>query len=333
MEQPRRTVLRGMGLLPLGLGCATSRPGGGPSGAEGSGGGGGGFRVIGYVPSRARSDEIRYGELTHLNYAFAFPQPDGRLRPLPNPDRLAALVRGARAHGVKVCISVGGWHGGDDSAFESLAASPAARDLFVEEVMALVDRHGLDGVDMDWEYPDAGASARHNVLLMNQLRGRLGPHRLLTAAVVGHGKQGAGVLTDVFALTDFINIMAYDNDDHGQRPHSPYDYAVTCIDYWSGRGLPREQLVLGVPFYGKLPETTYRQLVNRDPRAADRDELDGVHYNGVETMKRKTSLALARGSGIMIWEITQDTADDSSLLRAIHRTIRPPAPPPVAVAR
>jgi chitinase len=307
-----------MGLLPLGLACAGS--GRAVTGAPVPPAGGRTFRVIGYLPSWRPAEGIRYRELTHINYAFAFPAPDGHLKPLPNPDRLATVVREARTQGVKVALSVGGWHGGDDSAFETLAADPVARGVFVGELAALVERHGLDGVDMDWEYPDPGQSAHNNVQLMKELRARLGPERLLTAAVVGHGQQGAGVLPEVFALTDFINIMAYDDDEEGRRPHSPYAYAVTCLDYWSGRGLPRDKLVLGVPFYGKTPQTTYRQLVSRDPQAPRKDEIAGVHYNGIDTIKRKTTLALTRGSGIMIWELTQDTADESSLLRAINET-------------
>ncbi len=317
----RRKVIGGLGLLPLGAACAGRGGGAGaPAGPAPLPAAERAFRVIGYFPSWVAPEGVRYRELTHINYAFAFPEPDGRLRPLPHPDRLAAIVRGARAHGVKVALSVGGWHGGDDSAFEVLAANPAARAVFVEALGALVEQHGIDGVDMDWEYPDAGESARHNVTLMKELRARLGPQRLLTAAVVGDGAQGAGVLPEVFACSDFINIMAYDNDDQGQRPHSTYDYAVTCLDYWSQRGLPRDKLVLGLPFYGKLPQRTYRQLVSQDPAAPQKDEVGGVHYNGLSTIRRKTALALDRGSGVMIWEITQDTADGSSLLRAINET-------------
>jgi chitinase len=333
MRRPysRRNVLRGLGLFPFGLGCASTggalrgRPGqpGGPSLRPPAAGSTPGrpFRVVGYFPSRAQPDGVRYRELTHINYAFTFPMSDGHLRPFRNPERLAAIVRGARAQGVKVAISVGGWHGGDDSAFETLAADDAARAVFVEELAAFVARHELDGVDMDWEYPGPGQSAHNNVLLMKALRARLGTDKLLTAAVVGDGEEGEGILPEVFEYADFINIMAYDNDEHGQRPHSPYEYAVTCVEYWKKRGLPRGKLVLGVPFYGKMPESPYRELVSQDPRAPEKDQIGGVHYNGLETIKRKTTLALAQGSGIMIWEITQDTSDQSSLLRAIHETV------------
>jgi hypothetical protein len=41
-------------------------------------------------------------------------------------------------------------------------------------------------------------------------------------------------------------------------------------------------------------------------------------------MKRKTALARAEGGGIMIWELTDDTHDGTSLLRAIDEAAHPP---------
>jgi chitinase len=305
----------------MGAGCArrsaVGRATGSPAGHRQ-------FRVVGYLPSwRGNFESTRYADLTHINYAFAKATPAGQLEPLRNPDRLAAIVRGAHAHGVKVSIAVGGWNGGDDRALETLAADPTARTTFVSEVADFITRHQLDGIDMDWEYPDPGESARNNAALMRALRDRLSPAgKLLTAAVVGDGDaHGAGILPEVFEYTDFVNIMAYDDDHRGTRPHSTYDYAVRCVQYWRKRGLPREKLVLGVPFYGKQPGTSYRDLIARDPQAAQRDEVGGVHYNGIATIKKKTDLALAEGSGVMIWEITQDTSDQTSLLRAIREAL------------
>ena len=41
------------------------------------------------------------------------------------------------------------------------------------------------------------------------------PDRLLTAAVVSHGENAAGILPETFELFDFVNVMAYDGPEHG----------------------------------------------------------------------------------------------------------------------
>jgi chitinase len=297
----------GQGSAPIG--APTARPGQ--------------FRIVGYLPSwRGPDFTVPYQRLTHLNYAFALPTPSGGLTDLRAPDRLDAVVTAAHASGVKVCLSVGGWHDGDDSAFERMAADAGARAAFVEAGLAVVAAHHLDGLDIDWEYPDRGASAVNFVRLMAELAARLHPAgKLLTAAVVARGEQGEGILPQVFASTDFINVMAYDADESGRTNHSPYDYAVASLRYWRDRGLPRDKLVLGVPFYGRTPATSYRELFRLDPRAGEKDQIGTIGYNGLATIKRKTSLALAEGSGIMIWEITEDTTDQNSLLRAINEVV------------
>jgi GH18 family chitinase len=202
-----------------------------------------------------------------------------------------------------------------------MAADPRARGAFVDAGLAFVAAHRLDGLDIDWEYPDPGASAQNFLALMQALAARLHPAgKLLTAAVVAEGPHGEGILPEVFPSTDFVSVMAYDADESGRTPHSSYEYAVTSLRYWLARGLPRDKLVLGVPFYGRAPYTAYRDLFRRDPRAHEKDQVGGVGYNGVATIKRKTALALAEASGVMIWEITEDTDDETSLLRAIGET-------------
>jgi chitinase len=278
------------------------------------------FRVVGYLPSwRLRDTAVPYRSLTHLNYAFVLPTRSGGLTPIAEPGRLDAMVAAAHAAGVAVCLSVGGWNGGDDSAFEAMAASAGTRATFVEAAAAVVDARHLDGLDIDWEYPDAGASADHFLALMRALAARLHPAgKLLTAAVVAEGEHGDGVVPEVFATADFLNVMAYDADESGRTNHSSYDYAVASLRYWRRRGLPRDKLVLGVPFYGRAPETRYRDLFRLDPRADQKDRIGRIGYNGVATIKRKTALALAEAGGVMIWEISEDTGDGTSLLRAIN---------------
>ena len=260
---------------------------------------------------------IQYSKVTHINYSFLLPTSTGGFYPIDNPSKLQSLVSRGHAAGVKVSIAVGGWNGGDDSAFEQLAANSAYRNNFVNYLINFVNQYGLDGVDMDWEYPDGGASSNNYSLLMQQLSTALHSRgKLLTAAVVASG--GSSIQNNVFGYVDFINLMAYDG---GGSNHSTYEYAESSLNYWIGRGLPASKAVLGVPFYGRSPETAYNTLLSNGANPFG-DYHNGIGYNGITTIKRKTNLAFDRSAGgIMIWELSQDVNNQNSLLSAINEVV------------
>ena len=113
--------------------------------------------------------------------------------------------------------------------------SAKTRTNFTHSVMQMVRQFDLDGIDIDWEFPDAvEPSASDFVLLMEQLRDSL--HKTgkkLTAAVESyHHPYVYGINDEVFEIADWINIMAYANYGIGSHcphlitPHSPYWLAV-----------------------------------------------------------------------------------------------------------
>ena len=56
--------------------------------------------------------------------------------------------------------------------------------MFVNNLAGFVAEYDLDGADIDWEYPDAGDSAKHYARLMRMLSSELRDRgKLLTAAV------------------------------------------------------------------------------------------------------------------------------------------------------
>ena len=275
------------------------------------------FNVVGYMPTWAGSvSAVQYSKLTHINYAFLLPNADGSLQAIEDAPKLQSLVSMAHASGVKVQISVGGWNNGDDSHFESLAGNSTSRTNFVNNLVSFVSLYGLDGVDIDWEYPDNGGSANNYLALMQQLSTQMHSRgKILTAAVVAYG--GASILNGVFDVVDFLNIMAYDENDY---QHSTYALAVQAVNYWRGRGLPAAKTVLGVPFYGHPSWESYAALIARgaDPYS---DTFNGVGYNGITTIKSKTNLAFDQGGGIMMWELSQDATGANSLVSAIHDVV------------
>lgn len=239
--------------------------------------------VIAYVFPQERvlsPAEIAADKITHVNYAFANLK-DGRMvegfaRDAENLAVLAGLRRG-HPH-LRILVSVGGWtwSGG----FSDMALRPEGRRAFVESAVAFVERHDLDGLDVDWEYP--GLPGNGNVhrpedkanftALMAELRAaldRAGPRKqrryLLTFA--------AGAFPDFLARTemdkvqasvDFVNLMSYDFREptgdplaghHANLLTHPSDpkhlSADRAVRDFLAAGVPASKLVVGVPFYGR----------------------------------------------------------------------------------
>ena len=281
-----------------------------------------GFKSVGYMPSWAGSvTAVQYTKLTHINYAFALPNANGTLQPIENTSKLQQLVSLGHQNNTKVSLAIGGWNDGNDNNFEALAASSGTRTTFVNAVMGAVRTYGLDGVDIDWEYPDSNAESTNFTALMTQLGNALHAEgKLLTAAVVSEGSTANFVQPAVFGVVDWLNIMAYD----GGSPHANYDWSIAAANFWKNRGLPKAKTVLGVPFYsrgGGVDYIAYSSLVARDPANANRDCTSaGECYNGLPTIRRKTTWAMANAGGIMNWELSQDTTGSTSLVSAIYET-------------
>jgi len=281
-----------------------------------------GFRVVGYFERsgtgalNGEETAVAFDSLTQVNYAFMYPTSAGDVTGLQSAAQIETLAKLAHPKGVRVLLSIGGWMNGNDSAFESLAANASARAAFVNKVAQWVTDFGIDGADIDWEFPDPGASSSNYATLMSALASKLhGMGKILTSAVHATAPYGDGIPSAVFSTVDFLTLMAY---DHSPPPHSSYNYAVSSLDYWLGRGLLASKAVLGVPFYGREPPTPYKTLVAQDPQAPYKDQVGSIYYNGLATMRSKTQLAASRGSGVMIWTVNMDTHDATSLLGAIH---------------
>lgn len=291
------------------------------------------FKVIGYYVPNIPAEQIPMDVLTHINFSFAIPAKTGdTLEPLKKPDALHSLVKYVHQHKKQVFISIGGWGigdgGGDDTRFHKMAERAEGRHTFVQNVMKFVQTYQVDGVDLDWEYPDEDTpSADHYVALVNELGDALhAKGKKLTAAVISYGKKGYGMKKEALDKMDWINLMAYD-DDYGPnyiKAHSPYSLAIKSLDYWiKERGVPAHKAILGLPFYSKKGMGNYgpdyKNLL-KDGASPYDDYWKGAFYNGMITIELKTKLAKERGcGGMMIWEISHDTNDEFSLLKAIQR--------------
>ena len=198
--------------------------------------------------------------LTHINYAFAHIKPDFETLDIKTPSRLktiAALKQ--KKPSLKVVLSIGGWEAGN---FSEMAASDTHRKKFCENCLAAVQNYGLDGIDLDWEYPTSSAAGissspddtRNFTQLVKDLRATLGTDKLLTMASSSSAKY-----VDFKAVSpylDFVNLMTYDMGDPplhnaGLYPSSrTYRSCDESVALHNKAGVPLEKVVLGIPFYG-----------------------------------------------------------------------------------
>jgi chitinase len=206
---------------------------------------------------------------------------------------------------IKILWSFGGWtwSGG----FGQAAASPAA---FADSCYQLVEdprwADVFDGIDIDWEYPNAcglscdtsGAAAYKN--LMSALRAKFGANNLVTAAISADGSNGGKLDAADYAgaaqYVDFYNVMTYDffgawAAQGPTAPHSPLtSYAgipqqgfnsEAAITKLKGKGIPGSKLNLGIGFYGR----GWTGVTQAAPGGTATGPAQGTYEQGIEDYK------------------------------------------------
>jgi len=296
-------------------------------------------KVIAYIPNwidlNSFSTAIQYSKLTHINIAFENPDTNGYLTFNSGSN---TIINAAHAQNVKVFVSLGGGsisEGGAirDNYFNLI--TPGNRTAFIQKIYDYVLAHNFDGVDVDLEGPAInGDYGGFVIALANKLHS--GGKQITAALSEGYG--GANVPSSTFAAYDWINIMAYDAtgpwNTANPGPHSPYSMAVNQFNYWTGRGLPASKAIIGVPFYGygfgasANQGISYANIIAQYPGAENQDQVGNtIYYNGIPTIKAKTTFAIQNAGGVMIWELSQDAVGSKSLLTAINQVITGSQPP------
>lgn len=277
--------------------------------------------------------------MTHINYAFGVVNDSCNGININNAQRLRQIA-GLKSQNpqLKVLLSIGGWGAGG---FSEMAADPQKRAAFAADCRRIVDKYGLDGVDIDWEYPTSSAAGissspddtQNYTLLMRDIRSALGADRLLTLASVA-----SAAFIDFPAImpyVDFVNIMAYDMATaplhHSPLYPSEHSGSLTtdkAVTLHLNAGIPAEKLVMGVPFYGRggkaYPDfQDYSKVANHPdtlldlwddqakvPYLATRDSVLVFGYENPRSIEIKCRYAIHRGlRGIMYWDYSADTPD------------------------
>ncbi|KAM0276908.1 hypothetical protein ACHAQH_006280 [Verticillium albo-atrum] len=244
----------------------------------------GGFANAVYYPSwiiykGISPSSLNVTQASHILYSFVGINEDGTLRAIDEwadtgvdadgeKGCLAALAKLKRSNPhLKTLVSIGGGTG--SAQFPAMAANPQARETFAREIRAFVERHELDGVDIDWEHPKDQNEGHNFLHLLYTIRTQLpGPQYLLTTAL----PPGEWVLRNInlaqaAQYLDLLNLMAYDLTGswtpvagHQAQLYAPGHLAqhdccrASCaagVDYAVRQGFPARKILLGVPAYAR----------------------------------------------------------------------------------
>ncbi|XP_064474390.1 chitinase-3-like protein 2 [Ornithodoros turicata] len=173
---------------------------------------------------------------------------------------------------LKTLIAIGGWNEGSLK-YSSMASTPEGRKKFVDSVVLFLEKHGFDGLDVDWEYPANRGGATQDkanfALLLSELRGALDSKSRMLTAAVSAGQATIDTAYDVPGLSKylhFINLMTYDffgswnpytghNSPLKARQNAPETEEMlnveSSVKYWIAKGADPRKLTLGLPLYGR----------------------------------------------------------------------------------
>ena len=96
--------------------------------------------------------------MTHINYAFGHVNDQFNGVRIDNEQRLRDIVCLKRKQPkLRVMLSIGGWGSGR---FSEMAASEENRKAFCADCRRVCKELGLDGIDIDWEYPTQNSAGK-----------------------------------------------------------------------------------------------------------------------------------------------------------------------------
>jgi len=162
---------------------------------------------------------------------------------------------------VKLVVSLRGEP--DDVALDELAEIDTARERFATDSAVLARGWGVSGFEIEWHSDDpAGGKAvaapfdvmeqYHFALLCRDLASSLRAAGGKTLSVaVRPGRQEFADGNFVRGYIDWLSLRAYSMRSLGDPHHSSLKDMSAALDEWSNKGVPKSQLVLGTPLFGR----------------------------------------------------------------------------------
>jgi chitinase len=171
---------------------------------------------------------------------------------------------------LKIILSIGG--GTATEIFNEVTVDATRLQKLADTARTLVDDLGMNGIDIDWEYPSNEPQSLQYYRLIERLRTALPSPRYLVTIAVPAGAWALRHMNpgEVSKHVDMINLMAYDfvgpfpgvtksghharlRSSEGGQNRSVIERisGETAISFLLRQGVPREKIILGLPLYGR----------------------------------------------------------------------------------
>lgn len=232
------------------------------------------YKIIAYATGKAETiKQYPVNKLTHIIYSFLKMDNDTlgfRDSTQENTVRQLLALKATNPQ-LKIMVSVGGWSG--CSFCSDMFSSAIQRQTFAKTTVALFKQYGIDGLDLDWEYPAIegypghkyDAADKNNFTeLVKTLRQQMGNDYLLTFAAGGFVKymEESVDWNAVMPLVDFVNLMTYDLvggyatvtghhtllKDYVQGQES----AAKAVNWLLDKKIPPRKLIIGAAIYARV---------------------------------------------------------------------------------
>ncbi len=228
-------------------------------------------------------------------------------------EMITTLVNHANAQKVLTTLGINGM-GKKEASFNQLVIQ-GNQKKFAENVLALCQKHGISGVDVDYEHPKSAEDVEYLGAIFTALHKTLSPHNIrITGAFGVKNPHGKDFLAKYHHLLDQINVMSY---------KATFNGFVQRLQGLDALNIPRDKVFAGIAFYGKDGKAKYsmdyRDIVSHpdytkpldiyhlsDPRDSSKN-LRLVSYSSDETLiKKLTYLRQKHYAGVMIWALNHD---------------------------
>lgn len=177
-------------------------------------------------------------------------------------------VRAMFDNGTQVCLAIGGW--GDTEGFRLGLATEESRSLYASNIASIMDTHGFDCIDIDYEYPAGNGYDYKQVpnsdlvseietfpQLLGSIKQAIGG-RELSIAVPGLERDMIAFTAESVPLidsaVDVVNVMSYDlinRRDNYTKHHTDIQGSLNAVQAYIDRGLAPSKINLGIAFYAK----------------------------------------------------------------------------------